>query len=441
MQTDDRGGETSGSATKIIRDPQAIQEKFMVMIAAARREVLLLLPTQAAFYREKSMGALDLLVGDAAKGVRVRIVSPVDAEIRALTSKLNDTVVEAGGRPLELTEASEAKSESTVTLLVVDKDSSLVVEQRDPLAKEFVRAVGAAVFSEADAAVRANESFFERVREESSLRRREEEILRRERNNKRQAELLQDILAHDIRNYNQIILSNAEVLRDTLPGAQLGSVEAIMRATEGSTGLVERAVKFSKIVASPTQSLSSVVVEDSIARSLALIGKAYSPKSLSVACPVKSRSLVMADELLDEVFINILSNSAKYTPSDDVPIEITIGTHRAGADHPIREPDQVKVSIGDHGRGIPESIRSGAFNRYQTSASGTGLGLSIVRALVVDRYGGTVELADRVRGDRSSGTRVDVMLRAAQPPGRSGFARKNVGTSIRARGANSLRER
>ena len=53
---------------------------------------------------------------------------------------------------------------------------------------------------------------------------------------RRRAELMQDILTHDIRNYNQISRANAELLEDSLVDEKLrGFAGSILNAVDGST--------------------------------------------------------------------------------------------------------------------------------------------------------------------------------------------------------------
>jgi signal transduction histidine kinase len=68
------------------------------------------------------------------------------------------------------------------------------------------------------------------------------------------------------------------------------------------------------------------------------------------------------------------------------------------------------ISISDWGRGIPEGMKHNVFRRYLETAKGNGLGMSIVHALVTERYGGKVEVKDRVEGDYKMGTTVEVWL-------------------------------
>jgi len=115
---------------------------------------------------------------------------------------------------------------------------------------------------------------------------------------------------------------------------------------------------------------------------------------------------VLADGLLDEVFTNLITNSAKYTQGHVVPIEIRIDEVSAHS----KNKGYLKVSVSDHGRGIPDSMKRRAFKRYQDSKNGSGLGLSIVHALVVERYHGRIRTVDRVTNDYTQGVTVEIWL-------------------------------
>ena len=96
---------------------------------------------------------------------------------------------------------------------------------------------------------------------------------------------------------------------------------------------------------------------------------------------------------LEQVLANLLSNAAKYGASNDV-IEILVSKPKQGV---------VRVSIIDHGNGIPESIRDRVFEKFimaRTEKSGTvrssGLGLSISKA-IIEEHGGTIDFETRLR--------------------------------------------
>ena len=69
--------------TEVIQSPKAIQQLFINMVKSAKHEVLLLLPTINAFYREERIGIIELLK-QASEGdhrVNVRILTPTDDAI------------------------------------------------------------------------------------------------------------------------------------------------------------------------------------------------------------------------------------------------------------------------------------------------------------------------------------------------------------------------
>jgi PAS domain S-box-containing protein len=95
---------------------------------------------------------------------------------------------------------------------------------------------------------------------------------------------------------------------------------------------------------------------------------------------------VKADsDRLMQVFTNLLTNAAKFSPPDDaVLVSVT------------RADEVLRVEITDHGSGIPESFHDRIFQKFAQAdssdtrqRSGTGLGLSIAKA-IIERHGGRI---------------------------------------------------
>lgn len=103
------------------------------------------------------------------------------------------------------------------------------------------------------------------------------------------------------------------------------------------------------------------------------------------ACSRGAWVLGDADRLA-QVVTNLLSNAVKFSPEEgrvDVLLE-----RRDGA---------IRVSVVDHGRGIPPEFRKRIFGRFAQAESadrrekgGTGLGLAISKA-IVERHGGRID--------------------------------------------------
>ena len=125
------------------------------------------------------------------------------------------------------------------------------------------------------------------------------------------------------------------------------------------------------------------------------------------AHPVSTRlptdlPLVPVDELLlEQVFLNLLENAARYTPPG-TPIEI--------AARP--ENGHVLVEVADRGPGVPPGEEEAVFQRFHRAGpssadagAGAGLGLTICRGIVT-AHGGRIWVEGRPGG----GTRVCLTL-------------------------------
>jgi signal transduction histidine kinase len=98
------------------------------------------------------------------------------------------------------------------------------------------------------------------------------------------------------------------------------------------------------------------------------------------------------DRLL-QVVTNLLSNAIKFSPADG---EVVVAIER--------ETDAVRITVRDHGPGIPIDFKPLIFEKFAQADAGndrkkggTGLGLSIVKQ-IVDRLGGEVGFADAPGG-------------------------------------------
>lgn len=98
-------------------------------------------------------------------------------------------------------------------------------------------------------------------------------------------------------------------------------------------------------------------------------------------------ALVNVDgQRLLQVMSNLLSNAIKFSPDDGV-VEVSVRRHGEAA---------VRVTVRDHGPGIPDEFRARIFEKFSQADSsdtrqkgGTGLGLAITRELI-ERMGGEI---------------------------------------------------
>lgn len=120
-----------------------------------------------------------------------------------------------------------------------------------------------------------------------------------------------------------------------------------------------------------------------------------------VECGPDGAELVADERALKQILLNLLSNSAKFTPAGG---RITIGVVDCG--------DTLRFTVSDTGRGIPQDqiARLGQpFEQIATDAAlskeGTGLGLALVRSLA-ELHGGNMV----IESEPGIGTTVTVTL-------------------------------
>ena len=130
---------------------------------------------------------------------------------------------------------------------------------------------------------------------------------------------------------------------------------------------------------------------------------------ISLSAPM-TPTLVSADrDRLEQVFTNLLSNAAKFSPPEGT-VRVTISPNG-----PF-----FRVTIADEGPGIPEEFRDQVFAKFaqadyasNRAKGGTGLGLSIVRE-IVERLGGEVSFETEI--DKGTRFHVDLLALKAQKP-------------------------
>lgn len=417
---------------EILSSPDTTKAKCHDLINSSTEELLVAFPSVHTFNRAERAGVVDALEQAAARGVNVKVLSPCDAEIskrieakpdwqifsyKNVTREDNHTRSTNG---ILLREVDPLRSDAQVSILVSDRKKSLVIEQKDDSKYEFEKAIGLATYSNSKSTVYSYISFFEKLLYEIEIRHSETiarkelvQALAREEKLSKEAQLLQDILAHDIRNYNQVIELGVELLASELSTTDKKmnpAIESVKNAISGSTALLDRAKKLGRVLSDQNVQLNSSSLMKSIENSMSLVRKAYSIKKRVIDATViylpqeleESDILVLVDDLLDDVFTNLYANAVKYTNGTEVHIQTTI--QEAGND------DYWMISISDNGRGIPDEMKPQLFSRYLKSAQGSGLGMSIVHALVVDRYHGKIRVGDTVRADYTKGTTVEIWL-------------------------------
>ncbi|MHA2204519.1 MAG: PAS domain S-box protein [Candidatus Thorarchaeota archaeon] len=210
------------------------------------------------------------------------------------------------------------------------------------------------------------------------------------------AEFFNDLMAHDLNNIHQGILSSLELLMlkpefpEGLQDLSCGALDQAQRAIM----LIANVKKLAKIEKSTTTSAFDLYTV--IEKSIELVTAAFPRKIPEIEMKLeKNEYSVLADEFLLEVFYNLLHNSLKSDPKERVQIEIAIDK--------VTDDNQLIIKVMDKGPGISNSRKKSLFTRLERSTtSGSGIGLTLVRR-ILDHYGGSIKVENRVLGDHTQG--------------------------------------
>jgi len=115
---------------------------------------------------------------------------------------------------------------------------------------------------------------------------------------------------------------------------------------------------------------------------------------------------VMANELLSEVFENIIINSINYNRNKVVQVEVIISV----IDRYYQ--NYVKIEFKDNGIGIDDARKEIIFQETHMKrrhSKGMGIGLSLV-AKLTELYSGKISVENRIRGDSTKGSNFIILI-------------------------------
>ncbi|QDT73283.1 hybrid sensor histidine kinase/response regulator [Lacipirellula limnantheis] len=386
-----------------------LSEKRRAAIAMARAEHL-----DAIAQREQLRTALACI----ADGVLVtNVAGEIELMNRAAEAATGWTLAEAKGRRWQEVfslgrEGSNACLESPVDRAlqeqaVVHETSPLILRARH--GGEIPIAYSAAPVADADGAVSGVVLSFK----DESARRRDELALKEA--DRRKDEFLAT-LAHELRNPLAPIAAGIELLKGSTadPGAS-EEIRLIMeRQTQHMVRLIDDLMDVSRITRGKLALRESDVALHDVIRNAVDATKGLfvaAGHRLTLRLPEAPVVLHADGDRLTQVFSNLLSNAAKYTPEGGaIEFAATLSV------------SDVIVTVTDTGIGIPSDKLTqvfelfGQINQRLGAGGGLGIGLALVKRLV-EMHGGRVEAESAGEGSGATfRVRLPVRVGAADAP-------------------------
>ena len=222
-------------------------------------------------------------------------------------------------------------------------------------------------------------------------------------------------MSHDIRTPMNVILGYAQLMENELKGKDmpetLEHLEKMQQSGNLLLSIINNVLDMARIESGRMELDENYCRIEDVRKSLfAVFDEKARKKNIALHCTMNvEHEHVLTDVTkVKEVFVNILSNAIKYTPSG--------GSVMMSVDElPCDEPGYmiVRNRVSDTGIGMSQDYMTkifDAFTREQNTTkskiAGTGLGMSIVRKYV-DLLGGTID----VESELGKGSTITVTLK------------------------------
>lgn len=375
--------EVSKPDIRVINNPEEALKRADQLIKSAKNEILLLFSSANALHRRLVRAdSLDMIreVIQTHKEIKIRVLTPFDEKISDLVNYLKESLnidVKFLAEPLQL----------KVTIVVVDRSYSMAVELVNDDVYNSIDAMGLSTYSNSKSTVLYYVSIFESLWKQADIYKKAEELYEQLKyKNETQRQFL-NIAAHELRNPIQPILGLAEVM---LSNKNLNVIqqEELLRIIINNAKKLHFLTNNLLDVARIDENLFSLELQQFDIVELANevikeVRNQITNKKIKIDLQYNEKCLnVIGDKIrLNQVFLNLINNSIKYTDEGDILVSIKRDSNNN---------TMALVQIKDTGLGIQENVKQKLFSKFTKGTKvGTGLGLFICKN-IVESHGGKI---------------------------------------------------
>jgi two-component system sensor histidine kinase VicK len=364
---------------EVINDPNQILSLTKDLIESANEEIFGIFSSSNAFHRQERAGMISMArKAYFDRNVEVKILVPFDEKI----TQLKDLYREEKGFEIR---KMEEESQITVSVMVIDRKISLVIELKDDTKQDSVEAIGLGTFSNSTATVRSYVSIFQTLWKQNAL------YEKLKIHDRLQNEFI-NMAAHELRTPIQPILALSQHLLSpdvTLEDNQRTRyLEIIVRNAARLQQLTEDILDSTKIEMRSLQLKSEKIDLHEIVLQAVQDAKdrLQNPQVHLVLHTDKSENNVVKGDRrrLAQVLANLLNNSMKFTAKGQIEVSVFAGGSNEAKSR------SVFIKVKDTGSGIDQQMMGKLFTKFTTkSITGTGLGLFISKG-IIEAHGGDI---------------------------------------------------
>jgi len=225
------------------------------------------------------------------------------------------------------------------------------------------------------------------------------------------ASFYKDILAHDMNNILHGIMSGTQLFSMYLSNTD--NQEKISNVSDIITSQIMRGARLINNVRKISQLEDSNVFVYSIEicqllkKTIENLKNNFQQRIINVQfSSLEKKIYLKANELLEDIFENLLINAVRHNGNDEIEIQIKISEVRK------KSKNFIKMEFKDNGNGIEDSRKKKIFlrgNKEDKYISGMGLGLSLVTK-IIESYNGKIWVEDRVKEDYTKGSNFILLI-------------------------------
>ncbi|MEE9376898.1 MAG: hybrid sensor histidine kinase/response regulator [Candidatus Lokiarchaeia archaeon] len=221
----------------------------------------------------------------------------------------------------------------------------------------------------------------------------------------------EDIFIHNINNTFQGILSATELCNMQINKLNSSrKIKDILNIIEEQilegTNLISNVRKLTQIEEEKIK-IEPIEVKVILSKSIDNLKNNFHNHNIEVKVISPNTNLfIKANNLLDDVFKNVLNNAVQHNQSSLVEIIIKFSTIYENRDK------YLKLEFIDNGIGIENSRRKTLFAREYNNydfRGGLGLGLSLT-SKIIESYNGKIWVEDRIKGDYTKGSNFVILI-------------------------------
>ncbi len=297
-------------------------------------------------------------------------------------------------------------AEALLHILIFDPDENVMINLLFPPAHEFWMRV-IVVFMLVIFSISAQKIFNKLNNMNEKLQKVEENL----RESYDRSCFYKDLFTHDVNNIFSVINSSAELISNYYKNPN-----STIKVEEFPEMIQDQIIRGSKLVNDVRKlfeleeikySIQKIEILDVLNQAIAYVKKSYAEKIIDIQVHTPDEKLhILGNELLGDIFENILINAVKYNENLTVDIVIKISPDNR------EEKEYIKMEFIDNGIGVADKKKKMIFkknNREYKGSKGMGLGLSLVKK-IVESYIGHIWVENKEPKDYSKGSNFIVLL-------------------------------